>query len=225
MCQSNIQTQPLTYMSLITNFGCHYTCPYCIVKNTGISIPQTTLESLTNLKKSIITHQANALSISGGGDPLHNYPHTRPIYEEIFKIASELNLYLELHTSYLSLNYFFDYHKFNRIVYHLRSYSQLKHIKRYGTETVRVVFVVTESFSPSLIDQIAQFVSESTEIDELSFRQMVDEDYNTTDYCYEYLKSGHQKSWWYIEQGDYNLYYCDNRVSFKYSDFLQSQNK
>lgn len=23
------------YISIITNFGCHYTCPYCIVKNNN----------------------------------------------------------------------------------------------------------------------------------------------------------------------------------------------
>lgn len=36
-------------LSIITNFGCHYKCPYCIVKKNGISVPKTTVESLDNL--------------------------------------------------------------------------------------------------------------------------------------------------------------------------------
>jgi uncharacterized protein YegL len=37
------------YLSVITNFGCHYTCPYCIVKNNNLNIPITTIEGLTML--------------------------------------------------------------------------------------------------------------------------------------------------------------------------------
>ena len=29
------------YISIITNFGCHYTCPYCIVKNNNLDIPRS----------------------------------------------------------------------------------------------------------------------------------------------------------------------------------------
>lgn len=45
---------------------------------------------------------------------------------------------------------------------------------------------------------------------------MVDDHYQETDYCKEYLREGHQKLWWYIEQCDYNLYYCENKVYTEY---------
>ena len=48
---------------------------------------------------------------------------------------------------------------------------------------------------------------------------MVDKDYNATHYCEEYLKAGHQKDWWYIQQCDYNIYYAENEVKFRYEDF------
>lgn len=32
----------MKYMSIITNFGCHYKCPYCIVKENNLHIPKTT---------------------------------------------------------------------------------------------------------------------------------------------------------------------------------------
>lgn len=105
---------------------------------------------------------------------------------------------------------------FDRIVYHLHSFDQLKSIKRFGDEIVRVVFVVTENFTEDLINKIAVYCHNSDEIDELSFRQMVDDHYQETDYCKDYLKAGHKKLWWYIEQNDYNLYYCENKVYTKY---------
>ncbi len=37
------------YISIITNFGCHYTCPYCIVKNNNLDIPKTTIDGLDSL--------------------------------------------------------------------------------------------------------------------------------------------------------------------------------
>lgn len=30
-----------TNYSVITNFGCHYKCPYCITKQTGMHLPET----------------------------------------------------------------------------------------------------------------------------------------------------------------------------------------
>ena len=43
----------MQYMSIITNFGCHYKCPYCIVKENNLHIPRTTLAGLDNLKARI----------------------------------------------------------------------------------------------------------------------------------------------------------------------------
>lgn len=49
-------------------------------------------------------------------------------------------------------------------------------------------------------------------------RQMVDNHYRETYYCHDYLKAGHKKLWWYIEQNDYNLYYCQNHVYTEYKN-------
>ena len=58
-----------------------------------------------------------------------------------------------------------------------------------------MVFVVTENFTEDFINKIAVYCSNSNTIDELSFRQMVDEHYQATNYCKEYLENGHQKLW------------------------------
>lgn len=205
------------YLSIITNFGCHFGCPYCIVKNNHIDVPKTTIDSLDLLEEAIKFVGANIVSVSGGGDPLHNYRLHRAYYHKLFGICRKLDIPLEMHTSYIGGNNF-PYHLCKRVVYHLHDYEQLQFVKRRGDEIIRVVFVVTENFTNKLIDRIAEYVQTSDEIDELSFRQMVDKEYRVTDYCREYLESGHQKLWWYILQNDYNTYFVNGVLYYKFSD-------
>lgn len=203
------------YISIITNFGCHYTCPYCIVKNNNLDIPRTTINGLDSLWLEIVRNQCNWVSLSGGGDPLWHYSEHKDWYDKFFEIAEDLNI--ELHTSLPNVAGA-PYDAFDRVVYHLHSLEQLYSIKRQNCAIVRVVFVVTENFTEDLINRIAVFCANSDDIDELSFRQMVDNRYQETYYCYEYLKAGHKKLWWYIEQNDYNLYYCQNKVYTEYKN-------
>lgn len=205
------------YISIITNFGCHYKCPYCIVKNNNLQIPKTTIKGLDNLEKEIISNRCNWVSLSGGGDPLWNIDEHKDWYRKFFEITDKNKVCTELHTSMINVETEFN-EKFDRIVYHLHDFEQLKSIKKhYDSQIVRVVFVVTDKFTKELIDKIAEYCDKSNIIDELSFRQMVDGNYNETYYCADYLKEGHKKLWWYIEQKDYNLYYCENKLYTQYS--------
>lgn len=206
------------YLSVITNFGCHYSCPYCIVKNNNLNIPKTTVKGLGRLHNEILNNHVNWVSISGGGDPLWEYESHKPWWKGFFRQVP-LSIHLELHTSILNIEQDLK-EQFDRIVYHLHTFEQLKYVKRSEDEVfkeiVRVVFVVTENFTEDLIDKIAEYCKESPEIDELSFHQMVDDHYKSTNYCAEYLRAGHKDRWWYIEQCDYNLYYCENKIYTEY---------
>lgn len=188
------------YLSIITNFGCHYTCPYCVVKNNHLDIPQTTLEGLDNLSKSIQESKANIISLSGGGDPLFQYPNHKDWYDKLYAMT---DLPLEMHTSYLNLPEGFYVGRYARIVYHISPWGdssnleknaiyELMKVRRYGSEIVRVVFVVTEHYSESILNTIANFVKDSKDIDELSFRQLIDDTYTSQPYLQEYLRAGHQ---------------------------------
>lgn len=219
------------YLSVITNFGCHYSCPYCIVTNCGIRVPKTTVEGLRGLQAAIEKYDCNWVSISGGGDPFYKLEEHIDWWNEFLDITSDCmvepdrrGVKLELHTSYLPDTFDEDcspFVPFARVVYHCRNISDLFRIKRFGGQTVRVVYVVTESATPEKINDIATIVKYHPEIDELSFRQMVDSDYQATHYCEEYLKAGHGDRWHYIEQNDYNIYYAENEVKFKYEDFKE----
>lgn len=220
------------YLSIITNFGCHYSCPYCIVKNNNIDIPKTTVGGLNKLVENIRKYDCNWVSISGGGDPLYNTWFNSAWWGKLFNIIPrEINL--ELHTSYLDPVDTLTVARFDRVVYHCHEPEDLFKIYRlqpmdepyernFDRQIVRAVFVVTEDFTKEKIDDIAAICKHHPQIDELSFRQMVDSNYQTTHYCEEYLKAGHQKDWWYIEQNDYNIYYAENEVKFKYEDFRLS---
>lgn len=210
------------YLSIITNFGCCYTCPYCIVKNNNMHIPKTTVGGLDKLVENIEKYDCNWVSISGGDDPLHNLNKNKNWYYKLLEIIPD-NVKLELHTSYISTGWWPDNwfsNSFDRIVYHCRSSFDIWKIKKTKPEQkIRVVFVVTEDFDSDWIDMLVACVHNNPDIDELSFRQMVDSGYNATHYCEDYLKAGHQKDWWYIQQCDYNIYYAENEVKFRFEDW------
>lgn len=206
------------YLSIITNFGCHYSCPYCIVKNNYIDVPETTVGGLDKLVENIRKYKCNWVSISGGGDPLYCLHDHLDWWQAVINTVPA-DVQLELHTSYISAKEW-PFDQFDRIVYHCRKIKDLYKITRSRpNQKIRVVFVVTEDFTPLMIDDIAAIVRHHPDIDELSFRQMVGKNYETTHYCEDYLKHGHQTDWWYIEQRDYNIYYAENKVCFKYEDF------
>lgn len=206
------------YLSILTNFGCHFTCPYCIVKKNGINIPKTTVKSLKGLHAAVKSTGANIISVSGGGDPLFEYENHNDFYDVLLSYCDRCKLPLEMHTSYIDSS--FPYEKCHRVVYHVRWMIDLDKIKRHGNEKVRVVFVMTAGIHPRTIDAIADYVEQSADIDELSFRQMVDENYETQYYNHEYLKAGHKKRWWYIEQSDYNTYFVDGKFTNSYKSLI-----
>lgn len=210
------------YLSIITNFGCHGKCPYCIVRENGIKVPKTTLDGLDNLIKFLKATGRNIISISGGGDPLYEYEKHVDWYRKLFKMVNTLGVQVEMHTSYMTDESTFPFYDCKRLVYHPNTFDQLKHIHKTGNEIVRVVYVVTKDFTLDQIMNIAMFVDDSKEIDELSFRQLVDKGYEVTDYWQDILRLGHKKLWWYIEQYDYNLYYAENRIYTKFSEIGES---
>lgn len=204
------------YLSIITNFGCHGRCPYCVVRENGINVPETTLFGLGGLNKAIEETGANIVSVSGGGDPLHNYNEHKYWYTELFAMLINMNLPLEMHTSYLESK--FPYEKCKRVVYHLLTLDQLDQIERRGKEIIRVVYVVEKWMTKSDIEYIYDYVQRSHDIDELSFRQLVNGDFEEEFHLHDYLKQHHGKKWHYIEQNDYNDYYVEGNLYKKFSD-------
>ena len=211
--------------SVITNFGCHWQCPYCIVSNTGIQIAETrmgaTYDTVMDLADS---GKMKFLSFSGGGDPLWGLDIRRAYwYASITRSLYEYDIETEMHTSMPSMvKRMYNLApavEFSRIVYHLRNVNMIRNLDSIDGEMIRVVFVVTPDFTKDKIDAIVKAVKDNPSVDELSFRQMVKPDYSIDHTCEDYLREGHKKEWWYITQGDYNHYIVNDRISDKYEDF------
>ena len=207
-------------LSIITNFGCHFTCPYCIVKNAGIHIPETTTESLDFLLKAYEKGRYSGISVSGGGDPMHEYEKHTDYYDILFEICSKNHIPLELHTSYLMGG--LPYSAFEMVVFHISKIQDIAKANSIecGNGFKRIVFVVDETFTKMKIDKIYDEFIKSWNISQLSFRQMIRPDYSIAYICDEYLKKGHEAGkWYYIQQGDYNTYFVNGKISECYEDF------
>ena len=216
-----MQTENKKYLSILTNFGCHYECPYCIIKKTGIRIPKTTISSLDSLEKFLLSGKYNIVSLSGGGDPLFNFDKHQDYYTKLFNLLEKYKIPLELHTSYIINN--FPAQKAYRIVYHCNLTDpnrSIEKIKRKSNEIIRVVYVVTEDLTEEKALEISNFLG-TKNVDEISFRQRIDENYEINYHLHDFLKKYHKKKWFYIEQGDYNTYFAEGEISQKYQDFMK----
>lgn len=211
-------------LSILTNFGCHFACNYCIYRENGIKIPKTNMHTFgwAELEEQLKIHKGELISISGGGDPLYDFHRNTDFYDKLFILLEKYDCKLELHTSIVDTN--FDYSDCERVVFHFTMPNQIKMLEDlyfargglYLPEHVRVVYVVQEHYSKHLIKQIAEAVEYSSIIDELSFRQMIDKSGNTAYYLHDYLKEGHKKDWYYIEQADYNEYFVQDHIEREY---------
>lgn len=214
------------YLSIITNFGCHYKCPECVVRNNGLKMSKTSEYSCAELSYAIQETGANWVSVSGGGDPLYHWWKHQKWWNDFFRVCKKQNVKTELHTSYFRdvcdiSTILFPFERFDRTVYHLHYPSDLSYVKRHGNEIVRVVFVVADYMTEEMIESIADYVKEYPDIDELSFRQRIDNDYEVNYHLHDFLKAGHKKDWWYIEQNDYNTYYHNGNIYTKYTDIFE----
>lgn len=218
------------YLSIITNFGCHYSCPECIVRNNKLKMtPTDENSSWDNLSRTLGENpDMNWVSVSGGGDPLFHWWEHQFWWLGLFTVCSSARRHLELHTSYLpttdsKMFVLFPYSMFDRIVYHVHNINELKKVTRAYDEIVRVFFVVDDSMTEDDINAIADFVEESDQIDEFTFRQRVDEHYKETYHLHDFLLAGHQKRWWYVTQCDYNTYYHNGKLYTKYADIFDKE--
>lgn len=210
-------------LSILTNFGCHFACSYCVYRDNKINIPFTNIDTFgwIQLEEELKKHKGEEVSISGGGDPLYNYDESnnRAFYDKLFALLKKYDCKLELHTSIFDPR--FPYNNCERVVFHFTVPNQIKML--YYTDRlvclpskVRVVYVVQEHYTRHLINEIVKEVLACEKITELSFRQMIKAD-GTTDYTlYDYLKEGHMKDWYYIEQQDYNEYFVQDHLEREY---------
>ena len=87
----------------------------------------------------------------------------------------------------------------------------------YGSNRpiIRVVFVVQKYYTQNIVNTIVKECKDNN-INELSFRQMINSDGSVDYTLYDFLKQGHKKDWYYIEQNDYNEYFVQDHIEKEY---------
>ena len=219
--------------SVITNFGCHFKCPYCITKQTGLKLPKTDLVDVCFTIGTLIKSNAiSFLSFSGGGDPMYNINNlTISWYNTILDSCQKHGIETEMHTSAYCINEYKNddivlsmLGRFDRVVFHCACIGQIEKVALIcpKTTTLRVVFVVTPGMTRSHIDLVRRSVY-SWSIKELTFRQMVNNDFSTDETLKDYLRNGHERGLWhYTEQADYNRYIVNDRIYDRFEDIVRS---
>lgn len=211
-------------LSILTNFGCHFGCSYCVYKNNKININKTHIDTFgwNELEKELKKHEGEFVSVSGGGDPLYSYGNSdnKRFYNKLFILLEKYNCKLELHTSIIDR--WFPYENCERVVFHFTMPNQIAMLDQLTTKIdlripiIRVVYVVQEHYTKHLIKEIVKEVNNNYDVTELSFRQMINRNGQTTYYLHDYLKEGHKKDWYYIEQADYNEYFVNDHIECEY---------
>lgn len=223
---------PKRSYSIITNFGCNRNCSYCISNIGEHGIPYTILNAtLASLRSIAKDSKISSLSVSGGGDPLFNIMNEDARidwYSFITSFCDFSNTKSKIHTSYfknLSPTQKDIISKFDLVSYHLFDVRDVQYVKKIQRECVRVVFVVTPDFTTQKIDEITRAVSNNDNIDQLTFRQYVSNDYVPVSVCEDYLAQGDNQNYWkYVRQGDYNNYIVNNKLYFRFQDILSDEN-
>ena len=223
-------------LSIITNYGCHWKCPYCITKETHSNLPITEILDPDILKVYDIFQKDpeayTSISISGGGDPLWNIDNDRiSDFIIIGKLARMNNVPFSLHTSLYNHIFKHAYFAFDKIVFHVNTINDLALVEKCVRFTfdpkfkpiIRVVFVVKPGTNLNELVSIWDIVDKSWEIDELSFRQFVNPDWSVDHTLEETLRQWQDAGRsHYIEQRDYNDYIFDGQLFHAYSDLLKA---
>ena len=199
-------------ISIITNFGCHSNCWYCIWKGHELEY----VKQKTNWKKlrSFIQKYKNKgkVSVSGGGDCLYKYNTYKIWWNNFFKIAKEFNMLVDVHTREKFHNNNF-WKNINRCVFSSDSLNNDKNYLEYLSKLtkLRITHLVTAKTTNKMIEQYLSFQNQIK--CQFTIKQLVKFDDNNR---YNEIRKKYPKLY-HLDTGDYNIYYMpDNSIKNKF---------
>jgi len=233
-------------LSFITNFGCDTGCSYCIWNNH----PLKNIHGPNNWSKisNILSFfPQEKISISGGGDPLFQFPDKfknwnrsgrfmKYWYTNLFKICEKLNRKIDMHTSKIIDDIDFV-KRFNKWVLHLDWERFRKHRKRLMNFPIplRINFVFWPTLTLPRVNRLVKFANEYGL--QLSFREYYRPPYvdGLESEMEMWFNAGRRDEYYdicdtiieheakyqnvrYVHQNDYNVYYMPNDQV--YTDFM-----
>ena len=209
-------------ISIITNFGCGYDCPYCIWKGHSLEHrhDETDWEKLESFLRKGREKGFDHVSVSGGGDPLYRFGKHASWWLELQRICSKADLLIDVHTHMRpmrnDLAWGFLYTYVRRLVL---SSETLDDVMPYAnsddcpTLNRRIVHVVTGK--DSMDDLLAYAKATCGKMVGLSFKKLHGGDDNGLWETAKARLSGYDA--YFIADRDYNEYFMpDNTVSMRF---------
>lgn len=205
-----------TNISIITNFGCRSKCWYCIwrghpLEHVSVKTDWAKLEQfLWN------NRDKGKVSVSGGGDCLHKYDRHFEWWGRLFSITEKLRILVDVHTREMFWNDTFWKERINRCVFssdypYTAEVEYLEYMSRLTK--VRITHLVTGATTDATIDKYIELQKR------LKCQFTIKELVGHSD-CGAYRRIRDKyKSLYYLDSGDYNVYFMpDNSVA---TSFLQ----
>jgi hypothetical protein len=188
--------------SIITNFGCNFSCHYCVWKSHLLNQIQTNINTFDWNKLQKFTNNYSKISVSGGGDPFFQIEHNWNWYEKLIEVYKGK---IDIHTANI-LQEESKYQYFNRIVLHLNYNRFLQHweyLKEVSYQ-LRLVFVIDDFITEQQILEIVDTVDGKYQI---SFKELFGVKNKSIIIKEQLIKT---LSVYYIPIGDYNIYFMPN---------------
>lgn len=201
-----------TNISVITNFGCHAKCWYCIWK--GHRLENVSLETdWGKLIDFLVAYKDKGkVSVSGGGDCLYHYDKYKPWWDKFLRITTSLRMLVDVHSREKFINDEF-WNNINRLVFSSDNLSDDLEFLEYITKRVklRITHLATANTTDAMIDDYISY-SQKTGC-QFTVKQLVG--YSDNDRYKEIMHKYPQL--FFLDAGDYNLYYMpDNTIQEKF---------
>lgn len=199
-------------ISIITNFGCRANCWYCIWKNHPLKHVNDQMD--WNKLEDFLTFYKDKgkVSISGGGDCLYRYDIYYSWWERLFSITHKLSIKVDIHTKEKFVDTDF-WNKINKCVF---SSNILKNDIEYleyiaNLVLLRIVHLVTEYTTNDIIEEYLLFQKKTK--CQFTIKELIGFDDKGR---YKQIKEKYP-SIYYLDAGDYNIYYMpDNTIKDKF---------
>ncbi len=206
--------------SVITDFGCAFSCPYCVWKNHPSNRRHSYPTDWDRLETLIAEIGRDKISVSGGGDPLYRLRDHADWWWTLMAICGGLNKQIQVHTHNHKIPWGWA-RSFDKIVLHVDAgeplpQSDIRMLARW-TE-LRLVAVLEpgiEAYDLQLLDDLAREVEA-----EVTFRELVGEGGRETKFRLQAMLSeieARNPRARLVHQDDYNIYYMpDNTLRTRF---------
>ena len=216
-------------LSIITNFGCPYSCKFCISNSqNSINAYKFKLKDARDIRNLLKSGNYSRLSISGGGDPLfiHNVDISL-LYKFIIKNSKKYNIHLSFHTNFkephFNIKKLLNRYLTNFVIsVHRDDWSRKFHKwseDGYYSKNLRFAYVI--GYNTDDLNIIKEMLKHLPQVSKLTLKQLdgsILENIKDIQKIKELIQDNPKCI--ILESGDYNTYYNlkDNKIYNKFKD-------